>query len=239
MGTHWHEFYEMDIVLSGTGEVIHNGNRLALKRGLVSFLSPTDYHQYNNCNNVKLISVKFAETEIDTSVLNVFLSSKNTVVYADDKSLQVMETLCDLLGSIDSAEFNMNVIKCLVLTFMKNCTAKFTMDYDSETIQKAVMYINTHFRSNPKMSDVAQLFYLSETYFCRLFKNYVGTSYKQYIKKLKLEHAYKLIKFSDLAITDICLNCGYETQSHFNREFKKFFNTSPSNIRKSFNPQSK
>lgn len=82
------------------------------------------------------------------------------------------------------------------------------------------------------MREVAKLFFLNESYFCRLFKGAVGISYKAYIKKLKLEYSLSLLQSTDLPITEIAGHCGYETQSHFNREFKKVYQLSPTAFRK-------
>lgn len=229
---HWHDVYELDIVISGNGETVCNSKSFPVKRGLVSLLSPMDFHEYKNCEDVELICVKFAEVEIDCDLLNNFTDMKTNVIYTDEKTLNVMETLCDLLENLSSAKYNKKIIECLIIAFLGCCSQNIKREFESEIIQKAVMYINAHFRENPKMSDVAQMLYLNETYFCRLFKKCVGMSYKEYIKKSKLDYGLKLVKYTDLSVTDVALNCGYETQSHFNREFKKRFNTSPTRLRK-------
>lgn len=166
---------------------------------------------------------------------NNFVNLKSNIVYAEEKSLSTIDTLCDALGRLDvgkyTKDYNSKLIECLILTFLGCCSQKTSRDFESEIIQKSVMYINAHFRENPKMCDVAEMFHLSDNYFCRLFKKCVGISYKEYVKKLKLDYGFKLIKNTDLPITDIASNCGYETQSHFNREFKKQFQAPPSFFR--------
>ena len=230
---HWHNCYELDIILSGTGNTICNGQRFPVKRGFVSLLSPMDFHEYKDCNDLKLINIKFTETNMNNELLNHFTNLKSNVVYADEKT--TIESLCDLLGNLESEkynrEFDSRIIECLITAFLKCCIPGTSHNIDSELIQKAIVYINAHFRENPKMCDVAQIFHLSDHYFCRLFKKCVGISYKEYVKKLKLDYGYKLIKNTDLTMTEIASNCGYETQSHFNREFKNYFLAPPTSFR--------
>jgi hypothetical protein len=46
---HWHNIYEFEIVLSGSGEMICNGKTWQLRRGMVCLLSPADFHEYRDC----------------------------------------------------------------------------------------------------------------------------------------------------------------------------------------------
>ena len=41
---HWHDFYEIEIVIRGTGTQIFNGRNYELKRGCAYLLSPLDFH---------------------------------------------------------------------------------------------------------------------------------------------------------------------------------------------------
>jgi AraC-like DNA-binding protein len=82
------------------------------------------------------------------------------------------------------------------------------------------------------MAEIAHLYSYDPNYFCRLFRKSVGVSYKDYVRSLKLDYGMKLVRFTDLSITEIAANCGYETQTHFNREFKAHYKASPSSFRK-------
>ena len=232
---HWHNCYEFDIVLSGMGDTVCNGQSFHLKRGCISFLSPMDFHEYKNCDSLKLINVQFTANQIEASLLKYFTNISSNVVYSDEKTLVTIETLCELLGNLDSEkydnDYNRHIIGCLITSFLKCCPMGTNYNLDTELIQKAVIYINTHFCENPKMNAIANMFHLSGTYFCRIFKKCVGMTYKEYLRKLKLEYGYKLIKNTDLSITDIATASGYETQSHFNREFKKYYLAPPTSFR--------
>lgn len=234
---HWHDFYEMDIVLSGTGKTVCNGQTYPVKPGLFSFLSPMDVHEYMDCEDLKLINIKFQEADIDYELLGNFMDMQSNIVYAKSQCLEAIESLCSLMGTLDSGrytkDYNAKLIECLIIAFLSCCPQKTNRDLESEIIQKAVMYTNAHFRENPRMREVAELCHLNENYFCRIFKQCVGMSYKEYVKKLKLNYAMKLILNTNLPMTTVAANCGYETQTHFNREFKLKFHKPPTSFRNS------
>lgn len=233
---HWHDCYEIDVVLAGTGETVCNGKTFPIKRGLISLLAPTDFHEYKTEETLELINIKFQESEIDYDLLSTFLSRKASIIYADDRKLAAIENVCALIGAVNSRryahKYNGKMIESLILMFLDCGSQENKLELESEVIQKAVMYINAHFGENPKMTTVAELCHLNQNYFCRLFKKCVGMSYKEYLKKVKLDYARKLIKNTSLSFMEIAEKCGYETQSHFNREFKEYFEKTPSDMRK-------
>lgn len=233
---HWHDCYEIDIVLEGSGESICNGKTFPVKRGFISLLVPTDFHEYRTEEDLELINIKFDGTEIDYELFSTFLSRKASILYADNSRLDMIEKMCSLIGGVESRKYahkyDEKMIESLLLLFLDCSSQEKHQEFESEVIQKAVMYINAHFGENPKMGMVAELCHLNPNYFCRVFKQCVEMSYKEYLKKVKLDYARKLIKNTNLSFTEIAEKCGYDTQSHFNREFKEYFKQTPSNMRK-------
>ena len=232
---HWHDFYEIDIVLNGNGETVCNGKIFPMERGMVSILAPTDFHEYRVDGEMELVNIKFEESDLDHGLLSRFFSEKSNIVYTKDKHLDAIEGLCQLTSEFASyrcaQEYYRKLLEALILLLLDCGSNEKHMDIESEVIQKAVVYMNAHFQENPKMSDVAEMCHLNENYFCRLFKNSVGMNYKEYLKKLKLEYAMKLIRNTNLSMTEIAEKCGYETQSHFNREFKNYYEQTPTSLR--------
>lgn len=69
----------------------------------------------------------------------------------------------------------------------------------------------------------------------RLFKKEIGMSPKQLARILRAGSARQfLVNNSDLSFSDITYKCGYYDQSHFNRDFKYVFGTTPSAYRKNW-----
>lgn len=233
---HWHNVYEFDIILSGSGEMICNGHLWSLRRGMVCLLTPSDFHQYRDCRDVSLINIQFSEDGIGYETLSSYLQQKTSIIYMDEEALQKMYALCALLdSSLEGTYYNRygkKLLECAMLVFLSQCTGKIQPQEVASPIQKAVMYVDSHFRENPSMGHVAAMFYLNENYFCRLFKKTVGISYKAYLRQKKLEASTSLLRYTKLPITQIASRCGYDTISHFNREFKNVYGESPTAFRR-------
>lgn len=232
---HWHNIYEFDIILSGTGEVICNGQLFQLRPGLVCLLSPADFHEYCNCRDVSLINLQFRENEISYEVLSSYLQQKTRAVYTEEKALQALITLCDLLGGTGGSHrgcYDKRLLECAMLLFLDQGTEKTQQPETVASIHKAIMYVDSHFWENPRMGDVAAMFYLNETYFCRLFKKTAGVSYKTYLRQRKLKACLSMLRYTQLPVAQIAGRCGYDTVSHFNREFKSEYGLAPTAYRK-------
>ncbi|MBR5782629.1 MAG: helix-turn-helix domain-containing protein [Clostridia bacterium] len=232
---HWHDCFEFDIVQQGSGAMFCNGVEFPIMRGMVCFMSPMDFHEYRHCEQMNLINIQFKEGSISPELLNQFMMQHTQVIYVDEPTLANIESLCQLLGTLkgtrQAKDYDRKILECLIIMFLNNCKPSSTSHYGSSNIQHAVMYLNSHFRENPPMAKVAQMYSYDPNYFCRLFKKSVGVSYKDYVRKLKLNYGMKLVRFTDLSITEIASNCGYETQTHFNREFKAYYHAAPSTFR--------
>lgn len=235
---HMHSFFEIEIILNGSGKTICNNKTYELKSGLVSFLTPTDFHKYLPATDMYLIRIHFTLESVDFSFLESFYNLKNNVIYLNDEQFERITTLCHLLKNNtfegQAGDIFASQVLQTLLHSLKNEFENASSSYENlpSSIQKAIIYIHSHFQENPKLKDIASSLFLSKNYFCSLFKEFMGESYKDYIRKLKLNHAANLLLYSDLPITQIALSCGYDTQSNFNRDFKTFFGISPRDMRK-------
>lgn len=61
----------------------------------------------------------------------------------------------------------------------------------------------------------------------REFNRYFGTNFGNYIRLLKLNKAFYLLTSNKFSMTEICYQCGFYDQSHFISNFKKVYNTTP------------
>ena len=234
---HWHDFYEVEFILDGDGEIIYNEKKYPVRPGMISFLTPLDFHEIRIKNKLHVLCIQFAPESINKEILSEFQNVKNPVIYCSEEQVRRTLTLFNLLrentipGNTGN-EYISHVLELILISFKNDLeTSNSTHEQSPTSIQKALLYIHSHFKENPKMGDVAKMLYLNENYFCTLFKEHIGETYKDYLKKLKLEHAKKLIINTDIPLTQISLECGYSSHSNFNRDFKKFFGFSPSEMR--------
>lgn len=99
---------------------------------------------------------------------------------------------------------------------------------DKFEIQSILEYMHQNFANKLTNSNLAKLVNMSESHFIRLFKKETGTSPIEYLVKLRIEKAKKLLKSNTKNITEISLQCGFNSPSHFSSSFLKHEKTTPS-----------
>lgn len=97
----------------------------------------------------------------------------------------------------------------------------------SGLIQDVLEYIDEHFYEDLKIENMAKLSTMSQTYFCYFFKLFVGKTFTQYLIDKRLDYAKTALSSSELSITQIAFNAGFNSTSHFIRTFRFFNQLSP------------
>jgi AraC-like DNA-binding protein len=101
-------------------------------------------------------------------------------------------------------------------------------------IDRVCTYLNQYYKHNLRLEKVAAIANMSTTAFCRFFKTSTGKSFVKYLNELRIGHACKLLIESELTISEICFEVGFNNVSNFNRRFFELHVMSPKEYRKEF-----
>ncbi len=99
-------------------------------------------------------------------------------------------------------------------------------------IAAAARYVQQRHREPLALGDVATAVGLSRERLSRLFHESLGVSFSQYLNQARLSTARELLSKSELSITEIAYESGYQSLSQFNRRFKESESLSPGDFRK-------
>jgi AraC-like DNA-binding protein len=95
-------------------------------------------------------------------------------------------------------------------------------------------YLMNHYREEIDLKKLSDLVSMAEGSLCRFFRINVGTSIFEYLNRIKVDFACKLLMDPDIGILDVCLDSGFNNLSHFNKQFRKNTGVTPSNYRKRY-----
>ena len=88
-------------------------------------------------------------------------------------------------------------------------------------------YIRRHLKENISLNDIAREVDRNPTYISHVFRAVTGETLFEYITRLRMELAMKLLRESSMKIQEIAAETGYEEQSYFSQVFKKYTGKSP------------
>jgi AraC-like DNA-binding protein/ligand-binding sensor protein len=99
-------------------------------------------------------------------------------------------------------------------------------------IAKARKFIHEHLDQPLSLGQVARHAGLSESHFCRLFKDAAGVTLTDYVNRCRIGWAKRELLRPDARISEIAFLVGYQSLSQFNRSFVRIVGSSPSSYRR-------
>lgn len=104
--------------------------------------------------------------------------------------------------------------------------------YYQQRMVRVMDYIQQNFTRPLTLEELASVGCLSSHHFHRVFKEYVGETIHCHIRRLRLEKAARCLSYGEESISQIAVNCGFETASAFARSFRQCFHVTPGEYRK-------
>ena len=95
-------------------------------------------------------------------------------------------------------------------------------------------YLDEHFREIRSVTEVADHFFYSREYLCRMFRAGMNTTVSEYLLKRRVSCAQQMMT-TDLTLTEICFRSGFGSVSAFIRAFEQIMGMSPSRYRQTLN----
>jgi len=114
--------------------------------------------------------------------------------------------------------------------YSKRMRTETQIDY-YERINRVRRYIREHMDEPLNREELAQIAGFSVIHFHRLFTAHVGENITAYVRRVRMERAAQQLLAQTANITQIALDCGYETHSAFSKAFKQYFSVSPTEFR--------
>jgi len=99
-------------------------------------------------------------------------------------------------------------------------------------IAKARKYVHDHLDDPLPLADVARQAGLSDSHFCRLFKESTGLTLTDYVNRCRVERAKTELLKSEKRVSEIAFEIGYQSLSQFNRSFVRIVGVSPTTWRR-------
>ena len=243
---HWHDEFEIIYVRSGFLTVSISGESYIGKPGDAFVVSPGNLHfMGSQTGNVDYFTflfplkyISFRTDDILDDKLLEPLNSGHLIISPEieDTVKEQCEQLVEIYGA--KKEESQSKItaqiktKIILLQFILELWKKgFIVENDTSgknTVEKEmVSYIQQNFTGKILLKEFGEQFHLSEKYISRYFKEHFHITISQYVTYLRLEHAKQLLQDTDIPVTEVAMQSGYQNVSYFIRSFKKTYGMSP------------
>ncbi|MGV8877717.1 MAG: AraC family transcriptional regulator [Sphingobacteriaceae bacterium] len=125
-----------------------------------------------------------------------------------------------------------NSSECHFIT--NNHAVAVKTEAETHRMNKVYEYVMKNFNKKICLEDVATLANMTRTSFSRYFRSIVNKSFSDFLKEIRIEYACKLLKEGKMNIDQIGYECGFQTLSNFNKQFKKVMGKQPHRYRNEY-----
>lgn len=116
---------------------------------------------------------------------------------------------------------------------MSMTTEHETHEKYTQRITETLAFIDRNLDRAITLEDIAEAGNFSKFHFHRIFQLVVGDPVMHYVARRRLERAaHQLFSMRHKSVTEISHNCGFSSAANFSKLFKKYYNQTPSNVRK-------
>ncbi len=228
---HWHSYFELEIILSGSGKYIVNDVEYDIQSNNVFLLSTTDFHYMEAEKTTQLLNISFDDELVDEAFLPFLLFSKNKIVYklCGDELVRLINAT-ELLEHEYETDGN---CQRQLLQYILSSLFRKNNEYSSSSnddhykgIKRAIIYMEMHFKEKITLDMLATEAGYHPAYFSELFKKVTGETYIATLNKLRIGYAKTLLS-NGFSVSRTCFLSGFNSLSNFGIVFKKFCNMSP------------
>ena len=230
---HLHTSAELIYIEKGEAALTTGTLEYKLSTGDFAFIMPSMLHSIVPSDDDAVIYIINCKTELIQDVIKRLsgLRPASPVL----KSANVPQQLLYALHSL-STERDKNIAHSWINLIINIVTAKlrFAEIHDgvtSELSNRVLTYLSLHYREQISLEQLSEAMGVSRFHLSHLFSNKLGIGFKEYLNNLKIECAKNLLRTTDIPISEIYSEAGFENQRTFNRVFRENTGSSPRNYR--------
>jgi AraC-like DNA-binding protein len=242
----WHaqDGYMLLLVYSDGGGIVSDASVCEMRRGTLALVAPHKYH-YTMPSEPELYDrSKLFLSKEEAGSLFVTLGYSSML----DGSLVCAYLPEDVLSRVELSLSELNAAEPKkVPARLAVATAELLISLDayaiskesgvSDSITRAVKYINENIFSDIGIDEIAAYISISKYHFCRCFKAAMGITVMEYILKTRIMLAKRMLEEGELSVSEISSRCAFSSVSYFCRVFKLETGLSPREYRRSVRPQ--
>ncbi|MCM3781731.1 AraC family transcriptional regulator [Neobacillus mesonae] len=251
---HWHEEVEMVFVEGDCGRIGVYNHIYELEKGDVLIIKPGDVHYFlPGTQNLTIILFRLellTGSHMDEKDLLGMkeLFNKTTVIAAPACKARELR---EYVGALADEERNRQTgykwamiarLYDFIVQLMRTkapCEESeevnswhITPSKKFEFIESVCEFLEEHYSENIKLDQVAEHIKFSKFYVCKLFKEIKGITLMEYLNHFRIIKSEWALLFSEASILDIAISHGFNNINSFNRLFKKYNDSTPSEFRK-------
>jgi AraC-like DNA-binding protein len=241
MSSHNHNQYELYFLEQNQIDFIVNGTIYTVEKNSVVLIKPNIFHKTTSTSGRTRTCIYFAERFLkmyfsDQSIKTLLQCFEINMISLDAESFSKIKRLSLLLEKENQDEPRNCIFIYLadILNILNSKKSLQILHFPTslqENITPVLTYINQNYNTLNTLDDISNHFHISKYHLCHIFKKAVNLTVTQYINNIKIQNACTMLAYSGKSISEVGLECGFNSAMYFCKTFKKILNITPSEFR--------
>jgi AraC-like DNA-binding protein len=219
---HKHSMFELVYYCSGSGYTTVDGNRCDYSPSDFVIIGPGVVHDEYRYEDTSVIYFGFFH-HLDCIRLS-------TGIYRDDGG-NILPLLQEMAEEARNKRNHFTLkldvlLQCALIEIDRLCEKEAALGSE-EKLRQTIQYIQQYYSDQINLTQLAKMSGYSYDHFRHLFKDHMRITPMNYIIHLRIEKAKELLAEKTVNMTQISLECGFSSLSHFSNAFKKETGKSP------------
>lgn len=249
-GDHFHDFYEVYYYLGNSMNYFIDEKKHSVQNNDIVLIAPYLIHRtlYTPEQKRDRLLILFrpalldliADQEVQDEVKRMFQKHRKLTIISHEQQKRFEEMIFTIAATEEQSKNKIHQLQLkhellsLLLMILGIDQADRIFDHElmelsqpEQLVQQVLIYINNHYSQNINLEEIASKLFVSKYYLSRTFNDVMDTSITKYINTKRLSEAERLIRYSNLTITQICKEVGFSSSSYFIQLFKEKYNCTP------------
>ncbi len=240
---HWHDYYELELIVGGKGAHVFNGERYPLGRGCAYLLTPKDFHTVIESEEepLALYNINFNEQILPPDILQQLTNApRGITVRFDEGDTQRFSALCDEMIAESNGEgahrreLLSALFTQLLIALIRRGAANESLDSkqpQQPRVGRVIAHLKAHFREPITLAECARMVYLTPNYLGEIFFRETGMRFQDYLRRLRFDYAVDLLRMTDITVDAISYHAGFPSASYFASLFRREYGITPTQYR--------
>lgn len=247
--SHWHDDIELTLVLSGTLQYNINGEVITLEKNEGIFVNSRQIHYgFSNdkteCEYICVllhplllcVSPSFEEDFVTPLLGNAcipFIKLQETVEWQK----KIIDLIISIYHSANKKTTPLMVqsifgqIWAVLFSNTDVPSSSQKLDNNLSIVKNMIGFIQQNYTEKITLQEIATSGSVGQSKCCKLFARYLGVTPNTYLNQHRLDKSIHLLKDTDLPITQIAEEVGFNGASYYAESFRKWMGMSPTEYR--------
>ncbi|WP_293312361.1 AraC family transcriptional regulator [Pedobacter sp. UBA5917] len=247
---HQQQTWELSYIITGSGTRMIGGHVENFNQGEIILIPPNIPHCWyfeerihDNQGKIENICIFIEDGLLSSSgILSTMLSQiiakirelKNAVSFSGDTLKRLQHLLVTMIAQSEIEKLSSFILILELISFhvdMQVVGKPLIENKAEKKLQEVYLFVLSHYQRVITLDEIAKSVGMQKASFCVFFKRMTGKSFITFLTEYRINSAIQMLEKTNLTISEISHQVGFNDVPHFNRAFRRQVNTSPTQFR--------